>query len=125
MRSRDGEGQASVELALALPVIAMLLLLIAQFGLVVRDQVLVAHAAREAARRAAVDPSEASWRRAAEQASALDPGRLRMVVTRPAAKGGAVEVRLSYQSPTIAPIIGPLLPDIVLRGGASMRREYE
>lgn len=125
MTRRDGEGQATVELALALPVIALLLLLIAQFGLVVRDQVLVVHAAREAARRAAVDPSESNWRRAALRGAPLDPGRLEMTVSRASAQGGEVEVRLSYRSPTIAPIIGPLLPDILLRGRATMRREYE
>ncbi|HVL93175.1 MAG TPA: TadE/TadG family type IV pilus assembly protein [Acidimicrobiales bacterium] len=123
-RERSG-GQASVELALALPLVAMLLLLVAQAGLVVRDQVLVVHAAREAARRAAVDPAEASWRQAATRAAPLDPERLAVAVARGAGRGDEVTVRLSYRSPTIAPIIGPLLPDILLRGKASMRREYE
>ncbi|MEO6121854.1 MAG: TadE/TadG family type IV pilus assembly protein [Acidimicrobiales bacterium] len=125
MRREGNEGQASVELALALPLIALLLLLIAQFGLVVRDQVLVVHAAREAARRAAVDPAEASWRQAALAAAPLDPGRLQLRVAPGAGRGTEVQVSVAYRSPTIAPIIGGLLPDILLRGGASMRREYE
>ncbi|MGH9156120.1 MAG: TadE/TadG family type IV pilus assembly protein [Acidimicrobiales bacterium] len=125
MRREGDRGQATVELALALPLVALLLLLVAQFGLVVRDQVLVVHAAREAARRAAVDPAEASWRQAALRAAPLEPDRLQVVVTPGAGRGEEVSVRLSYRSPTFAPIIGPLLPDIVLRGGASMRREYE
>ena len=54
-----------MELALALPLIALLLLAIVQVGLVVRDQVLLTHAAREAAREAAVNPSADAVRRAA------------------------------------------------------------
>ena len=49
MRPRRGdEGQATVELALVLPVIAMLMLLLVQVGVLVRDQVLVIHAAAKA-----------------------------------------------------------------------------
>ena len=53
--SREEEGQATVELALLLPVVVVLLLAVLQLGLVARDVVLVAHAAREASRVAAVD----------------------------------------------------------------------
>ena len=49
-------GQATVELALVLPLVVFGLLAILQVGLVVRDQVAVVHAAREAARAASVDP---------------------------------------------------------------------
>lgn len=125
MKRRDGGGQASVELALALPLVALLLLLVAQLGLLVRDQVLVVHAAREAARRAAVDPAPDAPRAAAVGAAPLEPDRLRVELDSPAAQGQPVAVELSYRSPTSAPIIGPLLPDIVLHGRASMRREYE
>ncbi len=43
--SRD-EGQAAVELARVLPLVALVLLALVQAGLVVRDQILVVHAAR-------------------------------------------------------------------------------
>ena len=59
---REG-GQATVEVALLLPLLALLLLAVVQVGLVVRDQVLVTHAAREAARAAAVDPQLEAARR--------------------------------------------------------------
>ena len=48
----DDAGQAAVEVALVLPFLALVLLLVVQTALVVRDQVLVVHAAREAARAA-------------------------------------------------------------------------
>ena len=56
-RRRGDGGQASVELALVLPLVVLLLLAVVQLGLLVRDQILVVHAAREAAREAAVDPA--------------------------------------------------------------------
>ena len=62
-RRREG-GQATVEVALLLPLLATMLLAVVQVGLVVRDQVLVTHAAREAARAAAVDPTEDAAREA-------------------------------------------------------------
>ena len=116
-------GQASVEVALVLPILAVLLLVVVQTALVVRDQVLVVHAAREAARAAAVDPSDAVPRRAALASASLDPRRL-VVRTAPHAAAGLVAVTVSYRSPTIAPIIGSLVPDVLLEGRASMRREF-
>ncbi len=122
-RTRDSAGQAAVEVALVLPLLAMLLLLVVQTALVVRDQVLVVHAAREAARAAAVDPSAGAPRRAAVAAASLDPARL-VVRVQPATAGRQVTVTVSYRSATIAPMIGLLLPDILLEGRASMRREF-
>ncbi|HET7488304.1 MAG TPA: TadE/TadG family type IV pilus assembly protein [Acidimicrobiales bacterium] len=117
------EGQAAVELALVLPLLVVLALVLLQVGLVVRDQVLVVHAAREAARAAAVDPSAAAARRAALAGGPLDPHRLEVRVTA-GGRGRPVGVSLVYRSPTMAPLVGPLLPDVRLTGQASMRREY-
>ena len=49
-------GQATVEFAFVLPLIVLAALAVIQVGLVVRDQLGVVHAAREAARAASVDP---------------------------------------------------------------------
>jgi Flp pilus assembly protein TadG len=43
---RGEDGQATVELALVLPLVAVLLLALVQAAVVARDQILVAHAAR-------------------------------------------------------------------------------
>ena len=56
-RRGDG-GQATVELALVLPLVAILVLLVLQAGLVIRDQLLAAHAAREAVRAASVSDGD-------------------------------------------------------------------
>ena len=63
-RPRGDRGQAMVETALVLPLVVLFLLAVVQVGLVVRAQVLVTHAAREAARAAAVDPDPAAAGRA-------------------------------------------------------------
>ncbi|HEX2038871.1 MAG TPA: TadE/TadG family type IV pilus assembly protein [Acidimicrobiales bacterium] len=81
--SSPGEGgQASVEVALVLPLLVGLLVLLAQAGLVVKDYVLVAHAAREAARAAVVDPRPASAEQAARDASGLVRDRLEVRLRR-------------------------------------------
>jgi Flp pilus assembly protein TadG len=116
----DHKGQAAVELALALPLVALLLLAVVQVGLVVRDQVLVVHAAREGARAAAVDPSAAVARRAAVAGSGLPESRLRVDLTR---RGGRVEVVARFRSATDLPLVGSLLPDLSLRANAAMRAE--
>jgi len=121
---REDRGQATVELALVLPLVAVLLLVVLQAGLVVRDRVLVTHAAREAARAAAVadvDPASAATR-AALRAGDLSAERL--AVTSAVVDGGErVTVRITYRSSTDVPLVGALLPDIDLGAEATMRVE--
>ena len=118
-------GQAAVELALALPLVALLLLCAVQVGLVTRDQVLLTHAAREAAREAAVNPSPEAVRRAALAGAPLTTERLQVAVAAgPASTSGArVSVQVTYRSATRVPLVGPLLPEVTLEGRASMRSE--
>lgn len=124
-RTRRGDrGQATVELALVLPLVALLLLLVLQAGLVIRDQLLVAHAAREAARGAAVAEGDrgAAAASAARRAGGLDPGRL--TVRSSTGDGGtSVVVQVTYRSATHVPLVGLLVPDVELRGDATMRIE--
>ena len=54
-------------------------LVLVQVGLVVRDHILVVHAAREAARAAAVAPTDEAALAAAVAATGLDPARLHVV----------------------------------------------
>ena len=126
MSARAGErGQAAVELALALPLLAVLLLAVVQLGLVVRDQVLATHAAREGARQAAVDPAPAGVRQAALAGASLDAGRLTVELATPAsaADSARAEVTVSYRSPTEVPLVGALVPDVTVGSRAAMRRE--
>ncbi|MFP5318665.1 MAG: TadE/TadG family type IV pilus assembly protein [Acidimicrobiia bacterium] len=120
---RAPTGQAAVELALVLPFLAVLLLLLVQVGLIVRDQVLVVHAAREGAREAAVEPAAGAARKAAVASSGLDPGRLDVAVSGRGGPGSRVRVTTSYRAPTAVPLVGAALGDIRLRASATMRVE--
>ena len=112
-------GQATVELALVLPVIAMLGLVLVQATLVLRDQLMVVHAAREAVRAASLDPDPTRARAAAE---AVLPGAAVTLGRRPPV-GEMVAVEVHYRSPTAVPVVGPLLADVALTARAVMQVE--
>jgi Flp pilus assembly protein TadG len=102
----------------------MLLLVVLQVGLVVRDRVLVTHAAREAARAAAVAGHDrsAAAQRGATRASDLAADHLHVTAT-PVDGGDAVEVHVVYRSSTEVPLVGLLVPDLDLEADATMRVE--
>ena len=113
-------GQATVEVALAFPVVAIMLLALVQITLVVRDQVATVHAAREGARAGAVagaGPGDAVA--AARAATALDPGRLSVQVGSGPVVGSpfATDPRPTYRSS------GALIGDVTVQATATMRAE--
>ena len=118
-RSRT-RGQATVETALLLPVIALVLLSVIQIGLVVHARVMVTHAAREGVRAAAVHGDDADVRAAVIASGGLAPDRLSISNL---ASSGRVTVIVRYDAPTNVPLIGPLIGDVELVGQATMRRE--
>lgn len=122
-RGADEQGQSTVELALLLPVVVVLLLAVLQVGLVGRDLLLVTHAAREAARAAATDPDPAAARRAAASATGLPADGLTVTASRRGAPGTRLRVTVSYRAPTAVPLVGALLGERTLRASATMRVE--
>jgi Flp pilus assembly protein TadG len=116
-------GQATVELAIGLPVVLVGVLLVVQVGLVLADQVRAVQAAREGARTAAVDSRAGAARRAAIDAAGLASSRARVEVGSRGPPGTDVRVRVTYRAPTDVPLAGALLPDITLRAEATMRVE--
>ena len=122
-RTRGDGGQAAVELALVLPLVALVLLAVVQVGLVVRDQVLVVHAAREAAREAAVEPAPDASRRAALAGSGLEADRVSVDVTGRRGAGSRVRVEVRYRAPTRVPLVGAAVGDVDLEATATMRVE--
>ena len=122
-RGRDDGGQATVELALVVPLVVMLALALVQVALVVRDQVLVIHAAREAAREAAVAEGTDRARDAALASGGLDGDRLRVEVGARGRAGSRVRVQIRYDAPTRVPLVGELVGDVALHASATMRVE--
>jgi Flp pilus assembly protein TadG len=120
---RQERGQASVEVALLLPVLVLLLLVILQIGLLGRDLVLVSHASREAARAAAVDPDPAAAVAAARGAGGLDAERVSVAVSGRGGPGSRVRVTVSYRARTDVPLVGALIGDRTIRSSTTMRVE--
>ena len=117
-RSRD-EGQAVVELALAMPLVALGLLALAQIVVIARDQLAVVHAAREGARAAAVSSGpDGDGGTAARAATSLSPLDVDVAVG-----AGGVRVTVRHTTATDVPLVGALLPDIEVSASASMRLE--
>ncbi len=102
-----------------LPLVVLAALAVIQVGLVVRDQMGVVHAAREAARVASVDDDPAAAARAAHRTlpdADVDVG------ARPDV-GGEIRVTVRYRSVTSLPLVGVLFPDPELHASAAMRVE--
>jgi len=132
--SRTQRGQATVELALTLPVVILALLLVVQVGLVARSQVLVVHAAREGARAAAVGGSSSTVRAAAASSPGLDARHMRVDVDVDVGVGVGVggggigggalaRVEVRYRAPTDVPLVGALLGEPELTAEVAMRVE--
>lgn len=120
-RGARHRGQATVELALGFPVVCLAVLLVLQLAIVGRDAILVHHAAREAARAAAVEPTGPAARAGAlASTTALDPHRLDVSLAR---RGGRVTAEVRYQAITGLPVVGALVPDPKLDSEVTMREE--
>lgn len=115
------EGSTTVELALLLPLLAVLLVVIAEVAVVARAQLEVAGAAREGARVAATtpDPAEA----VAAVRAALGPGadEARISVHRPHVVGEPARVAIVVPHRISIPLLGGF--KVTLRADAAMRVE--
>jgi TadE-like protein len=117
-RATSDSGQAAVELALALPIVLLATMGIVQVAVIARDQVAIVHAAREAARAAAVNVD-------ATTAAQLAVGGLPLsdLEVRTSELGGNVLATASAVDHTDVPLIGWLLPDVTVSASASMMVE--
>lgn len=120
LRSPGDRGQATVEAALLLPVVAIALLAVIQVGLVVHARVMVTHATREGARVAAVGGSDGDVVEAVVASGHLPPQRLDVEIS---TSGGRTTVVVRYDAPTNVPIVGAFVGDVEMEGVATMRVE--
>ncbi|MEM1334180.1 MAG: TadE/TadG family type IV pilus assembly protein [Actinomycetota bacterium] len=119
MRRRESDGgQAAVEFVVALPMVVVAVLAVAQIGVTVRNELVVQHAAREAARAASVsaDPSGAAAS-AARRATSLP------ISVSTHTSSGDVVVTVTYVDPTDVPLIGQLLTAVTHRATVTMTLE--
>lgn len=109
---------------MVLPLVAMVCLAVVQVAVVARRDVLVAHAAREAARAAAVESDSTAAvtaaREAAVRSGGLDASRLKVIVSRDV---DDVHVTVRYEDPTDVAMVGRLVRSVTLQERVTMRRE--
>lgn len=126
MRAQKGTaGQAAIELALCLPMLALLLMGVIQVGLMVREQLHLEFTVREAARVAArsADPDSA--------ATEISTAMLRRAPTEisinilPGPHHGTemIRVQIVVTAHSSVPLIGGVFKDRRLQATATMARE--
>ena len=113
----NDRGQAAVEFAVALPIVVIAMLAIAQVGVAVRNEVAVELAAREGARAAAVSADPAAAGAAARRAVDLP---MEVDVT---ADATTVTVTVTYVDPTDVAIIGAAIGPVTHTASATMAIE--
>jgi pilus assembly protein CpaE len=118
---RRGErGQATVEFALVLPAVAIVVLLVFQAMVLGNQFLLVANAAREGARAAIVDPSGADARAAVARTL---PGATLTIDRAGGGAGASLRATVRFHARTSLPFVGALLPDPWLSSTVTMRAE--
>jgi TadE-like protein len=116
-------GQATVELALCLPVLALLAASVVEIGALAGDRARLWQAAREAARTATV-ASDVDIVRGAAERSGLRPIEVTVEpVPEYRRQGDPVTVSLTFDPPARVPLLGALFSPIELHAQASMRIE--
>ena len=122
---RNDEGaQATVEFALVLPLLMALIWLGVESSVLLRDQVLVTHGAREAARSSAVglSPSEAAESGRARAGLGRD---LVIEVVSGATAGATTVATARLAEGDRLPLVGRLVPGLEVRASVTMRVEGE
>lgn len=122
-RTRSEYGQATVELALCLPILAVLIALLVEAGGLATDHVRLWHAAREAARVAVVEPDPSQARSAAERAGLAGIEVTIEPTTDARVRGEPLTVTVIYRPAGRVPLIGRLFTGVVMRAEATMRIE--
>jgi hypothetical protein len=122
MRSNQ-RGQATVELALSLPVLVVLLGFVVEVAMVAGDQVRLWHAAREAARAAVVDPDPSAARDAAERSGLTNLSISIEPEPEYRVQGQPLRVEISMRPDGVVPLLGTLFENLELHASAVMRVE--
>jgi Flp pilus assembly protein TadG len=111
---------------MVLPLLLIVTLALVQVGLVVRDRLVLADAARAGAREAAVTDDAGAIRDAVDRAAApLATDRVDVQVIRDGGRGTAVTVTLGYSDPPSIPAVAWLFPSTIhLTASTTMRQEF-
>jgi TadE-like protein len=120
-RRTPEDAQATVEFALILPLLVTVMWLGVESVLLVRDQTLVTHAAREAARAAAVgSSSEEAAQTGLRRSGLANAGGVEIAVS---VHDEVAEVTVRLKEGSRLPLIGRFMPSLAVTSTLAMRFE--
>lgn len=123
---KNNRGQALVEFALMLPMLLLLVVGVMEFGLIIHKYMVVAEAAREGARSAAVGGSNAAVTSVVQTAATQIPADQLTISISPEirVRGNGVTVTVGTPVQAITNIISPFFPSgFTIQGVSTMRVE--
>ena len=119
----NDRGQTTLELALCLPLLALVFGGLVEASMLGVDQLRLWHSAREAARVSAVDPDPQAAREAAGRSGLTDVQVTVRLDPAERSPGRPLTVELSYDYDSNVPVVGTLFDRVVLGAEATMRIE--
>ena len=120
--SRRERGSATVELALLVPLILVLLVVVVEVAVVGRLQIELVAAAREGARVAAVSPDPARAMDAVRRALGGSGADARIAIRRPHVVGRPAEVEVSLRYEIAVPMFGRFAVPLSARAVMAVER---
>ncbi|SEM94146.1 TadE-like protein [Mesobacillus persicus] len=103
---KSEKGQSLVEFALVVPILALLLFGIVDFGRIFHAYLTIDHAGREAARAASIGKSKTEVELVAVKSGSSINLTIGDVVVVPGASGSDAKITITYPIAPITPIIG-------------------
>jgi len=123
---KNNQGQTLVEFALVLPVLLLLIIGSMEFGLVINQYLVLAEAAREGARSAALGGSDVQVTAVVKAAaSQIDTTQLTVtILPTPRIRGSGATVTVKKPVQAITLLMNPFFPaGYMVQGAATMRVE--
>ncbi|MBP2626276.1 MAG: TadE family protein [Firmicutes bacterium] len=123
---KNNRGQALVEFALMLPVLLLLVVGVMEFGLIINQYMVLAEAAREGARSAALGDSDTAITTVVKTAaSQIDITQLTITISPTTRiRGSRVTVTVAKPAQAITQLMSPFFPPgFMVQGAATMRVE--
>ena len=116
-------GQATLEFALLLPALMLIVMFSVQVFLLTRDQMMLLHAARVASRTVAISNDPSLAQSVVVGSTQLDPRRLTVSVLGDAQPGEEVTVRLEYRSQVAFALFRLMVEEVVIEEELMMSAE--
>jgi Flp pilus assembly protein TadG len=130
-RSKGQRGQSSLEFALVLPLLLLVILVLAQLGILLFSHLILVQAARDGVREGVVtNDNGAIIEKVRNSAALLDQSRVKITISPASSQsrgiGDSLTVSVQYQVSTVFPGLDRILPSFfTIRSSTSMRMEKE